>query len=292
MPDPDPTEEIDESKISTAGTGPAATTTQQPTNGAAQAAPAEPKGGQEEGVQQVRHSDFKRIKEEAKEKGRQQAISDLDARARAAGFADHDDALKALAALKKPQTPITQTPPPPQGTTTMPIKPATKNDAASKEAERLRQEQARANDERSKMRKQWRSENRKNRDLQAKLDAKDAEMALRDECYGAGIKDVDYSIRLLTRVLEGKSEQEIAAFDRKAFYDGLKKDKPYLFGETVAPATTGTNGAVKPGGTQVVAPTPGETQVIDAATRQFDARTAKPEDVQKRLRELGLNPHL
>lgn len=278
-------------------------TTVQPTNGAPAGAPAEPTNGQGEGVQQVKHSDFKRIKEEQRAKGRREAIDELDAKARTAGFESHDDALKALAALKKPPTPPpTQTPIQPRGAPPMTTKPTTKTVVtAPKDEDRLRAENVRATDDRSKMRKQWRVETRKRRELEAQLQAKDAEIGLREECYRAGVKDVDYVIRLLTRELQGKTQEEITKFDRNAFYESTRKDKPYLFGETVVAATTGTggettkkiDGTVQPSANGApAAPAPGAAAVVEAEKKQFDARTAKPAEVQQRLRELGLNPHL
>lgn len=293
MPDPN---EQDDDPIDNDGAAPAGTTAQ-PTNDAAKAASAEPTGGQEQGVQQVKHSDFKRIKEEQRAKGRREAIDELDAKARAAGFESHEDALKALAALNKkpaaPQPPaVVQKPA--QGAPTMSNRTAPKNE----DADRLRAESLRAKEESAAERKRWRQENRQRRDLEAQLQAKDAEITLREECYRAGVKDVDYVIRLLARELQGKTQEEIAAFDRSKFYDSTRKDKPYLFGETVVAATTGTGGEAAKGdqaagaaGSQA-APGPGANAVDSAEKNKFDARTAKPEAVAARLRELGLNPHL
>lgn len=274
----------------------------QPTNGQpTAAAPAGAPGGQQEGVHQVKDSEFKQIKEKAKARGRQQALEELDAKARAAGFESHEDALKALATLKKGSAapapaPTVATPANPRGAPTMSDAAKKKSEkAAAQEAERVRAEQTRAIEDRAKMRQQWRKEERARRELQAKLDAKSAEMDLRDECYQHGVKDVDYTIRLLTRALEGKTQEEIAKFDRKAFYEGLKKDKPYLFGETVTPATTGTNGGAAPAAQNTGAPPPpaaGDPAAAAANANKFDARKAKPEEVQARLRQLGLDPHL
>lgn len=167
-----------------------------------------------------------------------------------------------------------------------------------KDADRARVEQIRTEEDRKTMRKQWRSENRRRRELEAELSAKDAEIGLREECYRAGVKDVDYVIRLLTRELQGKTQEEITAYDRSKFYEATRKDKPYLFGETVVAATTGTGGEVKAegqGGSPANAPAspaPGAVAAKAADEKKFDARTAKPEEVQQRLRELGLNPHL
>lgn len=296
MPDPnDDDDPPDNNGTATSGT------ITQPTNGAPSGAPAEPKGGQGEVVHTVKQSDFKRIKEEQRAKGRQQAIEDLDAKARAAGFESHDDALKALAALnKKPPTP-TVTPTIHQGAPAMSTKSSQKNQDPN--GDRARADALRKEDEARAERKKWRSENRQRRDLEAQLAAKDAEIALREECYRAGVKDVDYVIRLLTRELQGKSQEEIAAFDRSKFYDSTRKEKPYLFGETVVAATTGTGGEAKKEGDPATSatttangapatPNPGANAVDTAATKQFDARTAKPDEVAARLRQLGLNPHL
>lgn len=296
---PDPNEQDEDDPNDTGGVTPDEGQTAQPTNGVASAAPEEPKGGQGEGVQQVKHSDFKRIKEEQRAKGRREAIEELDAKARAAGFESHDDALKALAALKK-SPPIAQPaarPTQPQGAPPMSNTPSKKNDTQA--ADRARAEALRAEDARKEDRKKWRQENRQRRELEAQLAAKDAEMALREECYRAGVKDVDYVIRLLTRTLEGKSQEEIATFDRSKFYEETRKDKPYLFGETVVAATTGTGGEVKTEGTNGQAPAgapatpnPGANAVDAADKKQFDARKATPAEVADRLRQLGLNPHL
>jgi len=259
----------------------------QPTDVTAQATTEELPGSQEDKVQQVKHSDFKRIKDEARAKGRQQALSELDQAAQAVGFTSHSDALRALAELRKSPVakPVTIVPQP-QGTQTMSIKPKTDTKAADQQ----RIEALRAAEERTTMRKQWRMEERRRRELQDQLDAKEAEMSLREELYRAGVHDVDYALRLLTRQLEGKSVEEITAFNRDDFYQGLRKEKPYLFGETVSPATTGTNGA-KPDGSVPAAPAPGGAAVEQAQQNQFDARKAKPQEISDRLRALGLNPH-
>lgn len=297
-----PDDDQDDDPIDTVGSDPKGQT-QEPADGAAKVetpkpAPEELKG-QQEGVQQVKHSDFKRIKEEQRAKGRRETIEELNANARALGFESHDDAMKALAALKKPAAPPAKTPPTPKEPPAMPPTPK-KNDSMKTQQEILAA--AKSDEERRKLRKDWRRADQERRELQAQLDAKDAEMALREECWKAGIKDVDYAIRLLTRALDGKSEEEIGTFDRSKFYEELKTEKPYLFGEVVAPANTGTDGSaqkkddakgtvVGAAGSAPIPPAAG-SEAAKAADPQFDARKAKPEDIQNRLRALGLNPHL
>lgn len=169
----------------------------------------------------------------------------------------------------------------------MPKQPDKKQQPAPDKAQR---EQTRLSEERAKMRKDLKASERKRRDLQRQLDAKEAEKDLVLEMSQLGIQDVDYGMRLLTRELAGKSEEEIAKFDRKAFFEKVRTEKPYLFGEKVVPATTGTNGT-KQDGSNPDAKTPATTVVDETKKKQFDATKASPEEVQKRLNELGLNPH-
>jgi len=90
--------------------------------------------------------------------------------------------------------------------------------------------------------------------------------------------------------MAGKTEEELSKFDRKAFFDGIRKDRPYLFGERVQPATTGTNGAAADG-SDPKTPAAGAPVVEVAKEQRFDAMKAKPEEVQARMNKLGLNPN-
>ena len=136
--------------------------------------------------------------------------------------------------------------------------------------------------------RKWRASEKRRRDAQRQLAAKEAEMELREVAIQAGIKDVDYSIRLLTRHLHKKTESELAEFNEQEFFTGLRAEQPYLFGESVVPATTGVANADD----GAAAPEPGETNQIEAKDKQFDARTATAEEVRGRLKELGMSQPL
>jgi hypothetical protein len=233
-------------------------------------------------------SSLKKIKDESRDKGRREALAELDEVARAAGFESHADALKKLGEInKRPAAQPAPTQPAPTQETTMAKnkQPDPKaNDKAAREAQRLA-------DERTKIRKDWKASERKNRDLKRQLDAKEAEKDLIIEMTQVGLQDLDYGMRLLTRELAGKSEEEISKYDRKAFFEKLRTEKPYLFAEKVVPATTGTNGAKQDGSKP--APAPAGQQVVAAAeSKQVDATKMTKEQYQARLRELGLDPHL
>lgn len=148
------------------------------------------------------------------------------------------------------------------------------------------QEISRLERERSKARENWRKEEKRRKAAERKLAAKEAEIELRQIAMEQGVKDVDYAIRLMTRELQGKSKDDLAAFSEKDFFSGLKSDRPYLFGETTVPATTGTGAGDE--GTPPE-PKPGEVLTKTAEDTHFDARNAKPEEVRARMAELGLN---
>lgn len=125
------------------------------------------------------------------------------------------------------------------------------------------------------------------KEARVSLDSKDAEMALRESAVASGLKDVDYGIRLLTRHLEGKTSAELEVFDDKAFFDGLRKDKPYLFGEIVQPANTGTGvgGAPNP-------PKPGAAAGAVANGQHPDAKKMNTQEFQEHLRKRNLNVNM
>jgi hypothetical protein len=120
------------------------------------------------------------------------------------------------------------------------------------------------------------------KELQRQLDAKEAEMELREAAITRGIKDSDYAIRLLTRSLEGKTEEELAKFDHGKFFDDLRGTHPYLFGEVVKPATTGT-GAGAP-----AAPKPADAAAADAQNGRTDATKMTAEEYRAHLAKRGL----
>jgi hypothetical protein len=118
-------------------------------------------------------------------------------------------------------------------------------------------------------------------------DAIEAEMIVRETAARKGIKDVDYALRLVTRELAGKTDEDVAKFDEAKFFDGLRETHPYLFGETTKPVTTG-NGA----GAAPPTPTPGAAQQSAAQGSQADARKMDQKQYQDHLRARGLSINL
>lgn len=218
-----------------------------------------------------------KLKAEQRERGKREAMAELEAKFKSAGFSSMDEALAAMAnARATPQKPTPQAQPPQS-------KPPVEQQARS--AGGNDKQAQRAAREREQLAKKFAQEQAQRRRLQRTLEAKEAEYALRETAVSKGVRDVDYALRLLQRELEGKDETALAAFDEAKFFDGLRAERPYLFGETVIPANTGTGVGGAP-----VAPKAGAVTQAQGASGKVDARSMKGEEFAARLRQLGLNP--
>ena len=252
-------------------------------------------------VHQVPEAEFKKLKEKAHAKGHKAALATITSQVKDAGFDSLEDALAQIPQLNARLDELLAEPEPqPKGQRPMaqPKKKTThkksgqqprRTNSRSKEARMETQgnkEIARLERERSKARENWRKEEKRRKSAERKLAAKEAEIELRQIAMEQGVKDVDYAIRLMTRELTGKSKEDLASFNEAEFFVGLKSDRPYLFGETTVPATTGTGAGDDDTPPE---PKPGEVLTKTAEDTHFDARDATKEDVDKRMRELGLN---
>ena len=229
-----------------------------------------------------------KLKEEQRQRGAREAVSELEAKFKAAGFSSIDDAIAAMAAVKNnaakpapakaPAAPMAaeaeistddevQTAAQPQGTSDY-----------AKQMQKLQRE-------REKLAKQFAAEQSQRRKLQRQLEAKEAEFALRETAVSNGVKDVDYALRLIQRELEGKDETALASFDESKFFGTLRQTHPYLFGELVVPATTGTGVGAAPS-----APKAGNVQAAQGEAGKLNARDMKPDDFQKLMRARGFSP--
>jgi hypothetical protein len=229
-----------------------------------------------------------KLKEEQRQRGKREAVTELEAKFKAAGFSSIDDAIAAMAAAKantaKPApakaAPVQKAAEPEfyaDEEVQTAAQPQAQNDAA-KQMQRLQRE-------REKLAKQFAAEQAQRRKLQRTLEAKEAEFALRETAVSNGVKDVDYALRLIQRELEGKDEKALASFDETKFFGGLRQSHPYLFGELVVPATTGTGVGAAPS-----APKAGSVQAAQGAAGRMDARSMSQEEFQKLMRSRGFAP--
>ena len=228
-----------------------------------------------------------KLKEEQRQRGKREAMTELEAKFKAAGFGSIEDAIAAMAAARnapaaKAAPPAKQAKAPAieeldeevqEATTAQP----TQGGDYAKQLQRLQREKER-------MAKQFAAEQAQRRKLQRTLEAKEAEFALRETAVGQGVKDVDYALRLIQRELEGKDEKALAAFDEGKFFSTLRTSHPYLFGEMVVPATTGTGVGAAP-----AAPTAATVTAAQGAAGKTDARSMSSDEFQKLMRARGLN---
>jgi len=253
-----------------------------PTPPVAPTTPAEsmPQGmqqGKDGRVQVLSQSAFKRLKDEARDKGRKEALSTF---AKDAGFTTVDDLQKALAGLKNPAAPApTPEVRPPAET------PGNGNGNNPKTGDKWDRERVQLQRQIDDLARRAKTETEGRKELQRQLDAKEAEMELKVAAIGHGIKDSDaasFAVMLLTKSLEGKSDEEMAKFDHDKYFVELRTSHPYLFGEVVKPATTG-NGAGAP-----AAPKPADAAASAAQNGKVDATKMTPEEYRAHLARRGL----
>ncbi len=232
-------------------------------------------------------SAFKRIKTEARERGRsegaQMAQEAIEAAAKAAGFGSIEDAFAALAALKAQ-------PPVQAHQSVQPVSPAANagevQSAAPSNADRAQIEalQRSLDAKIAEYQREVAAAQARASELEEALTAKDAEIAIRDTLAKAGVLDTDYASTLLARELAAMDDDELAAFSDAEWVEAQRKTRPYLFGQGTpkVPATTGVSESTG-------APSPEQVAQATAGAGQFDARNAKPQEFAARLRALGLS---
>jgi hypothetical protein len=231
-------------------------------------------------VQVLNTSAFKKLKEESREKGRKEAVGEFLS---AMGYESADElraTLDKVRGMGAEQPPAEQPPAPEQPQNQQ----AKKGNNQNGQQAAYEREKSRMLAERDQLKGQLSREVHLKKEYQQRIDALEAEMTLRESAIRAGVVDIDYALRLLSRGLEGKSTEELEAFDENKFFTGLKDNHPYLFREQVKPANTGTGAGNAPAGLK-----PGEIAQGQAQNQQFDARKATPEQVRERLAARGLN---
>lgn len=230
-----------------------------------------------------------KLKQEQRERGKREAMTELEAKFKAAGFSSLDDAIAAMAASRNTpaaaapaEKPVAKTKTPePELTVDDEVQTTAQPQAGSDQAKQMQ----RLLREREKLAKQFAAEQAQRRKLQRQLEAKEAEFALRETAVGKGVKDVDYALRLIQRELEHKDEKALAAFDEAKFFDNLRSSHPYLFGEMVVPATTGTGVGAAP-----AAPKASTVQSANGQAGKLNAREMSAEEFQKLVRSRGFSP--
>jgi hypothetical protein len=98
-----------------------------------------------------------------------------------------------------------------------------------------------------------------------------------------GVTDVDFGTYLLDQYVSGKSPEELEKFDEKKWFEELRTSRPYLFGEVVRPATTGTGPGNPP------APRPSAALSTAATANGVDVKKMNPVQFRDYLAKKGLS---
>lgn len=223
------------------------------------------------------------LKRLAAERGRRDAMVEMDRKAQELGFADWSAMAAAAAAAKAGGRPATATPSnrvedsddeseqarPTATATRTPRPTATDRRAAQRDLALDRANAARA---------EARREARRARQA---LEATQAESQMRMAAFRAGVVDVDYGIHLLKQHLAKKPLAELQAFDEaKYFTVDLKKSHPHLYVAAEAPATTAPAAAG-------ASTSPASKTNPSPAAKPVDARTMSPAEFADMLKKRG-----
>lgn len=130
-------------------------------------------------------------------------------------------------------------------------------------------------------------EERKRKQLQHQLEEREVDAALRQAAWTSGITrddDVDFAVHKIRRELAAMTDDQLQAFDEKAWFTKLKEQRPYLAGEVVQPVTSGTGAGGAP-----PAPKPAAAQGQAGQDLQVDAKKMKPTEFADLLRKRGLS---
>ena len=111
-----------------------------------------------------------------------------------------------------------------------------------------------------------------------------ATQSMREEIVRAGGTDIDYSYDRLRRHLAGQTNEQLSAFDIKAWIETERKEKPYLYGQNVVPANT-TPANPGPGGAPPPPPAPGDAARRAADGQAVDTRRMTPKEFQDYMKQ-------
>lgn len=157
---------------------------------------------------------------------------------------------------------------------------------------RLEQTNASLLEEKRRLSRARAHEEKRRKQVEREKAALEAEVKLRVAAAKAGVQDVDYALHLLKKEKSGMPEDESQDFDETAYFSKTLRDRhPYLYSTETQPANTGPAGQdeSKDG---AGAPPPAAKNPAEAAgsgdAGTIDARKLSPEDLSAHLAKLGL----
>lgn len=233
-----------------------------------------------DGPQTLTREALARLRSKERRKGEHATVERLNTEARAAGFSSLKDmvafAKRALTAQRqaraaqpgnkgKPSTAPAQTQP----------KPGTETPADAQPAQ----------PQGSRAERRLAAEVKRRKQLERSLADQEVTSELRIAAAQAGVKDVDYAIHVLTKLMAKKTDAERKNFDENHFFaEVLKRSHPHLYVATEEPATTTTTTKTP------AAPTTHKVDKDKVDEQKIDAKTMPRDAYHKLLRERGLVP--
>ena len=211
------------------------------------------------------------IKKAERERGRREALAQMDQQAQSLGYTDWAElaAAKVDAATRraKPVADDEDESPAPAATRAKAVAPKA---APQANTEELSIAYRRANTARAEA-------ERENRLLRKQLESTKAETSLRVAASQAGVVDVDYAVTVLRRQLAGKTQADLAKFDAPNYFKkDLKRSHPFLY---VAAEELPTTSSEDVAASEAAQPAP-----VPSASAPKRAPTRGPVDAMKMSR--------
>lgn len=246
-------------------------------------------------------SAFKRLKDEARTKGRTEAMDELTTRlqalAKQGGFDSIESAFGALAKLNAgantagtanatttADTEATAGDDPPEPPTEQAAeakaKPA-RQSAVAAAADKIDADWAK---ERERLRRRLDSETENRKALEARIAANEAANELRVAAVKAGVEDVEFAMHLAGKYLSSADDAALAEFKAAAWFESLRKERPALFAAQRRTIDTGNTRSDEDGATL----SPEEAARAHAEANKTDANSMSREAFNALLAARGL----
>lgn len=217
------------------------------------------------------------LKNKERAKGKRLAMSELQERAKKAGFASFEEMERAAARARQSNA---RSEPDRQPVRTSNGQPNKQDKRWDKEREQLLEQTRQLNRKHS-------TEEKRRKAAEKKLESMEAEKLLERAAIRAGVQDVDYALELLRRKLKAMSPEDMAAFDETKFFkEDLRTSHPYLYGIQERPATTGPGAQTAPKGPQQ--PNAVKKDQAEEGDKKRDARNMSQDEYTKLLKQHGL----
>ena len=212
-----------------------------------------------------------RIRKEEREKGKRLTLKELDAKAKAKGFASWEVLLEKAEATRADaddeDDDAPSTPAPRQATPT--------RNVDRRELAKIRRENEQLLEERRKQNNKLAQSEKRIRELERETRSIETRFTLAAEARSAGVTDPDYAVELFQRAVKTKGPDELKDFTAAKFFGDLKKSRPHLFAPVEVPADTSHKGETAPKPADAPKPTATVVDVKKMTKEEYAAYLTK-----------------